>query len=217
MSTGGEHMSGQLLLATGVGIGVMVLVYRALSWNWRLLRSNLEQFWDGPNRRLVLASGSGALATVLAYMTLAIWADSESPWIACNAILQNLATIAIAVLLWCQPRGQSTLKDEAVLDRILADLTALDPVKRLIAVRQITNLVSNPEFGKQNSLKSSIAAESTVECFRLMLSREPEVFVRNALLEGLQTLDSLTELSQTNLLSLADAAATGNVDIIKED
>lgn len=210
-------MGPQLLLSTGLGIGVMVLVYRAWSWDWQLLRSNLEQFWDGPNRRLVLASGSGAIVTVAAYMTLAIWADSKSPWIACNAMLQNLGTIVIGVLLWRQTQRQAASKNEAVLDRILADLTDTDPVKRLIAVRQITDLVNNPEFGKQNSLKSSIVADSIAECFRLMLSREPEAFVRNALLECLQTLDTLPALGQTELLSLSDATAKLSAPTIGED
>ncbi|NJK75032.1 MAG: hypothetical protein HC942_14520 [Microcoleus sp. SU_5_6] len=198
-----------IAISTGLGkLGVMVLVYRAWSWDWQLLRSNLEQFWDGPNRRLVLASGSGAIVTVLAYMTLAIWADSESPWIAFNAMLQNLGTIAIGVLLWRQTQRQAASKNEAVLDRILADLTDTDPVKRLIAVRQITDLVANPEFGKLNSLKSSIVTDSIAECFRLMLSREPEAFVRNALLEGLQTLESLPKLSQAGFLPLSDSPET---------
>jgi hypothetical protein len=210
-------MSAQLLLATGLGIGVMVLVYRSRSWDWQLLQSNLEQFWDRPNRRLVLASGSGAIATVLAYMTLAIWADFESPGLALNASLQNLGTIAIAVLLWRQAWQQRASQDEAVLDRILADLTDADPVKRLIAVRQIADLVNRPEFGKQGALARSIAASRTAECFRLMLSREPEAAVRNALIESLQTLDSNTQLGQTELLSLAELDSIRNSDTIEAD
>ncbi|NJL68277.1 MAG: hypothetical protein HC894_19150 [Microcoleus sp. SM1_3_4] len=87
-------------------------------------------------------------------------------------------------------------------------MTDTDPVKRLIAVRQITDLVANPEFGKLNSLKSSIVTDSIAECFRLMLSREPEAFVRNALLEGLQTLESLPKLSQAGFLPLSDSPET---------
>ncbi|MGL5059610.1 MAG: hypothetical protein ACRC62_06475 [Microcoleus sp.] len=206
-------MGPQLVLATGLGIGVMVLVYRSWSWDWQLLRSNLEQFWDRPNRRLVVASGSGAIATILAYMTLAIWADFESPWLAGNAILQNLGTIAIAVLLWRQAWRQSAAKEEAALDRILADLTDADPVKRLIAVRQIANLVDRPGFGKQ----SSIATSRTAECFRLMLSREPEVAVRNALIESLQTLDGLSQLDRAELLSLSESDSIRDADTTEAD
>jgi hypothetical protein len=181
----------QLLAATGLGIGAMMLVYRAESWNWQQVRS----FWHSPSRRLVLAVGSGGIATLGTYMSLAIWADSDNHWIALSAILQNFGTIAIVALLVRQVLSHNASKDEAVVDRILADLTDADPVKRLIAVRQMTNLVKSPGFRKQSSLKSSIALSHTAECFRLMLSQEPEALVRNALLEGLQTLDTFPKLN----------------------
>lgn len=168
----------------------MMVVYRGQSWDWQLLRSKGEQFWEGPNRRFVLAVGTGGIATLGAYMSLAIWADSESHWMALSLILQNLGTIAIAGLLLRQALSLGASKDEVALDRILADLTDPDPVKRLIAVRQMTDLVNKGGFGSVSSVKSSIARSRAAECFRLMLSREPEALVRNALLEGLQTWDA---------------------------
>jgi Putative transposase DNA-binding domain len=182
----------QLLVSTGFGIGAMLIVYRAESWDWQLLRSKLEQFWDGPKRRLVLAVASGGIATLGTYMSWSIWADSESPSMAASAILQNVGTIAIVALLLRQLLNRSASKDEAVIDRILADLTDNDPVKRLIAVRQITDLVNNQGFWPQ----SSIAKSHATECFRLMLSREPEALVRNALLESLQALDCYIKTRQ---------------------
>ncbi|MEP6489092.1 hypothetical protein NDI43_10025 [Microcoleus vaginatus GB2-A3] len=180
----------ELLFSTGLGIAAMMLVYRGQSWDWQLLRAKGEQFWEGPNRRFVLAVGTGAMATLGAYMSFAIWADSESHWMALNLILQNLGTIAIAGLLLRQGLSLGAAKDEVALDRILADLTDADPVKRLIAVRQMTDLVNQGGFGPVSSVKSSIARSRAAECFRLMLSREPEALVRNALLEGLQTWDA---------------------------
>ena len=200
----------QLLFSTGLGIAAMMLVYRGQSRDWQLLRSLVEQFWEGPNRRFVLAVGTGGIATLGAYMSLAIWADSESHWMAVSLILQNFGTIAIAGLLLRQALSLGASKDEAALDRILADLTDADPVKRLIAVRQMTDLVNKGGFGPVSSVKSSLAPSKrsngkpaptggsstkrsarsrAAECFRLMLSREPEALVRNALLEGLQTWD----------------------------
>ncbi len=201
----------QLLFSTGLGIAAMMLVYRGQSRDWQLLRSQVEQFWESPNRPFVLAVGTGGVATLGAYMSLAIWADSESHWMALSLILQNFGTIAIALLLLRQALSRSASKDEATLDRILADLTDADPVKRLIAVRQMTDLVKNGGFDHPSSVKSSlalakrsngkpaptgaaptqrIARNLAAECFRLMLSREPEALVRNALLEGLQTWDA---------------------------
>lgn len=183
--------NGELLSSTVAGIGVMLLVYRAQFWNWQLVRSNFEQFWDGPNRRLVLAVASGGIATLATYISLAIWADSESHWMAAIAIFQNLGIIALVALLlrqaWHRPASKD--EDEAVLDRILASLTDTDPVKRLIAVRQITNLVNDRGFGPPSSRIRSIATSHAADCFRLMLSREPEAIVRNALLESLQALE----------------------------
>ncbi|MEG4145243.1 hypothetical protein [Microcoleus sp. Pol12B5] len=180
----------QLLFSTGLGIAAMMLVYRGQSWDWQLLRAKGKQFWDGPNRRFVLAVGTGGIATLGAYMSLAIWADSSSHWMALSLILQNLGTIAIAGLLLRQGLSLGAAKDEVALDRILADLTDADPVKRLIAVRQMTDLVNQGGLGPVRSVKSSIARSRAAECFRLMLSREPEAVVRNALLEGLQTWDA---------------------------
>ncbi|MEG4342549.1 hypothetical protein QUB70_04565 [Microcoleus sp. A003_D6] len=187
----------QLLFSTGLGIAAMMLVYRGQSRDWQLLRERIEQFWESPNRRFVLAVGTGGMATLGAYMSLAIWADSSSHWTALSLILQNLGTIAIAGLLLRQALSLGASKDEAALDRILADLTDADPVKRLIAVRQMTDLVNNGGFGPFGSVKSSqalpskrIARSRAAECFRLMLSREPEALVRNALLEGLETWDA---------------------------
>jgi hypothetical protein len=177
----------QLLFSTGLGIAAMMLVYRGQLGDWQLLRSKAEQFWEGPNRRFVLAVGAGSIATLGAYMSWAIWADSESHWMALSLILQNFGTIAIAGLLLRQALSLGASKDEAALDRILADLTDADPVKRLIAVRQMTDLVNNGGFDPVSSVKSSSTRSRAAECFRLMLSREPEALVRNALLEGLQT------------------------------
>jgi len=186
----------QLLFSTGLGIAAMMLVYRGDSREWQLLRSQVEQFWDSPNRRFILAAGTGGIATLGAYMSLAIWADSSSPWMAASLILQNFGTIAIAGLLLRQALSMGASKDEATVDRILANLTDADPVKRLIAVRQMTDLVNNGGFGDRSFVKNMpakprnrIALTRAAECFRLMLSQEPEALVRNALLEGLQTWD----------------------------
>jgi len=187
----------QLLFSTGLGITAMMLVYRGQSRPGQLLREQIEQFWEGPNRRFVLAVGSGGMITLGTYMSLAIWADSESHWMAVSAILQNFGTIAIVGLLLRQALNLGVSQNEAVLDRLLSDLTDADPVKRLIAVRQMTDLVNNGGFGAFRSVKSSLAKPSqriarnrAAECFRLMLSQEPEALVRNALLEGLQTWDN---------------------------
>ncbi|MEG4271591.1 MULTISPECIES: hypothetical protein [unclassified Microcoleus] len=188
----------ELLFSTGLGIAAMMLVYRGQSWDWQLLRAKGEEFWEGPNRRFVLAVGTGGIATLGAYMSLAIWADSESHWMALSLILQNLGTIAIAGLLLWQGLSLGATKDEVALDRILADLTDADPVKRLIAVRQMTDLVNQGGFGPVSSVKSSLARSRAAECFRLMLSREPEALVRNALLEGLQTWDATYGMALTN-------------------
>ncbi|MBE9096191.1 hypothetical protein [Tychonema sp. LEGE 07203] len=201
----------QLLFSTGLGIAAMILVYRGESREWQLLRSQVEQFWESPNRRFVLAVGTGGIATLVAYMSLAVWMDSSSHWMAVSAILQNLGTIAIVGLLLRQALSRGASKDEAALDRILADLTDADPVKRLIAVRQMTDLVNNGGFGGRSSVKSlpakprkTIALTRAAECFRLMLSREPEALVRNALLEGLQTWDDTYGLNSTSKNKVID-------------
>jgi hypothetical protein len=174
----------KLLLALSVGIGVMLLVYSMQKWDWQLRWSEIQKFLWGPNRRLALAVASGGIATVSTYLAAAIWVDSNSPWIAAGAILQGLGTLLTLILLVWQIVGFYGNRDEDSFDRLLVNLTESDPLKRLIALRQLTKIITRKQV-------DAAVQQDVVQCLHLLLSSEEEAVVREAAFESLQALDRL--------------------------
>jgi hypothetical protein len=173
----------KLLLATGTGVLVMLGVYLMQQFDWKKIpRSDLRKFFTSATGQLTLAVGSGGLATLSSYLAISICVDSESSWIAAGAIVQGLGTMAVLVLLVWQTVGRQTSGDESKLNQLVTNLIDADPLSRLIAVRQLTHLVSRDPFYQTHR-------QTTLDYFRLMLSSEQEPVVREAVLEGLQALD----------------------------
>ncbi|WP_392481466.1 armadillo-type fold-containing protein [Nostoc sp. C110] len=173
-----------LLLALLMGIGVMVLVYSMQKWDWQLHWSKIRKFLNSSNRRLVLAVISGGLATVSTYMAAAIWVDSHSSWIAAGAIIQGVGTLLTLILLVWQIVNFYENREEDYLDRLLVNLTDKDPLKRLIALRQLTKFISRQRV--DSSVQQDVA-----ECLQLLLSREEEVAIREAAFKSLQACDRI--------------------------
>lgn len=179
----------KLLLATVVGVFVMLLVYLMQEWDWQVHWADLRRYLSGSNRQLALAVGSGGVAAFSTYMAVCISVDSDSPWIASGAILQGFGTLATLILLVWQVVSRQISRDEALLNPMLTDLTDVDPLKRLIAVRQLTQRVTNAHL--------DVAARRQIaDYFHLMLSREQEAVVRNAVLDGIQALDNIKLLGK---------------------
>lgn len=172
----------KLLLATSVGVSMMVLVYSMQHWNWQERLSELHQFFNGPNRQLTLAVISGGIATVSTYMAAAIWMDSSSRWIATGAILQGLGTLATIVLLAWQIVSFYGNRQANKFDELLTNLTEKDPLKRLIAVRHLEKLATRNRLSPSHQ-------RSIADCLQLLLNQEEEVVVRNAVFDSLQALE----------------------------
>jgi hypothetical protein len=197
----------QLLLATGTGVLVMLLVYLMHDWDWQVHLSSLRQFFSGSNRELELslAIGSGGIAAFSTYLAISIWADSNSPWIAAGAILQGFGTLATLILLVWQIINRAANRDEANLNRIVTELTHADPLKRLIAVRQLTRLMEKQRLEPSQR-------RTVTECFRLMLSQEQEPVVRDAVFGGLQVLEDAGLLRKDVGVPRADISLTKELD-----
>ena len=88
----------QLLLALVMGVVVMFLVHSMYKWNWQVYLTQLGNFFRSPHSRLILAVGSGGIATLSAYTAAAISVDAHSAWIAIGAIIQGVATLLTVVL-----------------------------------------------------------------------------------------------------------------------
>lgn len=185
----------KLLLALVVGVAVMLLVYSLQKWDWQLHLSQVWKFLNSPNSRLVLAVGSGGIATVTTYIAAAIWAESNSSWIAAGAILQGLGTLLTLILLMWQIIGFYGNRQQNNLDQLLVDLTEPDPLQRLIAVRQLTKIIRSQPIDFQMQ-------QQVVECLGLLLTQEQEKVIRDALLDSLQELDHRRSLPSTTVETL---------------
>jgi hypothetical protein len=172
----------QLLLATSTGIGLMFMVYWLQVTNWP---SNFLRWWHlltGQHRNLTVAVGSGAIGALITYIGASIWANSENRWLALGAILQGLATLLTLTLIsgifWARKTDQ--LKTN--FEEILRDLTDVIPLKRLIAVRKVTQLLS-----EQSLTKDEI--QQVGEYLRVMLSSESELIIQDAIWSALEVWD----------------------------
>lgn len=171
----------QLLLATSVGLLLMLLLYWLQEWNWQTRLANLRRLVSGSNRQLTLAVGGGGIATLGSYMAISVWLDTESPWIAAGGILQGLGTLVILLLLMGRWASQPVPDEGTNLERLLLELTAAEPLRRFIAVKRLTRSLRDQECDREEY-------RTVIEAWRLMLSVESEPAVRNALLDGLKML-----------------------------
>ncbi|MGB3238437.1 MAG: hypothetical protein WBB29_09090, partial [Geitlerinemataceae cyanobacterium] len=160
-------------------------------------------FFASPNRPLAVAVASGGLSALAIYVAASIWTTVENPWIAALAIVQGMATMAIlAMLLGQNLRGFLKSAEESTLYDKLDGLTDADPLKRLIAVRQILRWVKNRKIEKTDR-------RTVDEAFRLMLQSETESIVLEAVLEGLQELDETKKIAfPTPAITLAQSSSS---------
>ena len=150
---------------------------------WQRYCKKWQSFLVGSNRQLILAIGSGAVGSFLTYLVASVWADAENQWLATGAILQGLASIStLSILLWSiwKRKGSAV---ETKLDNLLADLSNPEPLKRLVAIRQLTRLLISKSLSSEHYSQS-------IEYFYLMLSEPQLPIIKNALLESLELLDT---------------------------
>lgn len=185
----------KLLLALLAGVGVMLSAYSMQKWDWRLRWLELQKLFNGTNRQLVIAVGSGGLATVSTYMAAAIMADSPSPWLAAGAIAQGLGTLLTIILLVWQLVKTYAGKEENDFEQLFLNLTEKDPLKRLVTLRRLTKII------KAQQISPELQRDIT-QCLQLLLTREEQPIVREAAFESLQALEPLQPLPSTPISPL---------------
>lgn len=193
------YWNGRLFVATGAGIGVMVLVYLMHDWKPSINLAALRKTLDGWNQPFLVAVGAGAIATFTTYLAASVWADAESHWIASGAILQSMGTLTVLLLLITQMLNRQERKHRIPYNKLVSDLVNDDPLKRLIAVRQLTDAVSvldDEPCDRRSGIAKKPTRREIADYFRLMLQREDDAIVRDAIYDGLQTLDIVYQLKQ---------------------
>lgn len=173
------YWNGRLVVATGAGLGVMTLIYLMHDWDLTQPLTEFKKLLHGWNQPLVLAALGGGMATLTTYLAASLWLESSSPTVALAAILQGAGTVTVLILLVWHLLHQQSHRTQTYINQMLTDLAHADPLKRLIAVRQLTDAL--PEVHRDPVQRRAIA-----EYFRLMATREPDPFVRDAVLDGLK-------------------------------
>lgn len=193
----------QWVLSIAVGLVVMVGVYlaqqRQLKVSWRGWR----KLWNRSNRASTLAVLSGILALGSTYLATAVWLESDQHWLATSILLEGLGLLVIlSLLLWQMVNRQFQQQDQVgnQLQPLLNDLSEADPLKRLIAIRQLTQwaLTHAP-----TNTALPMTPVHLAECFRLMLDRETEPSVCSALIDGLRALQPSRQLAGTQLATVS--------------
>jgi len=172
----------QLLLATVMGMGGLVLLFRFPIDRWWGYWQKWQQTLDLSQKRLFTALAGSTLVGVGTYWALQLWDHVDNPWLAGGAIAQG---VVIALLLGWQvakllhPASLGSPKDQ--FSQLLAALTADHPLKRLMAIRQLTALAIEGKLHASQLQQMS-------EYFSLLFSVETEPILRQGLLESMQTL-----------------------------
>ena len=181
----------KLVVATGVGIGGMGLVYLASGKNWQQYWLLWQPFLKGSQGKLTLAVGSGAIASLSTYLAAAIWAESDNRWLATGTVLEGMGTLLTLTLLGWHIIGQQNQDSDTQLEKYLHQLTEPDPIKRLIAVRQLIKLQETKTLPKRDR-------HQIEEYFQLLLQQESEKLIRQAILEHLHLENSLSSRPTVN-------------------
>jgi hypothetical protein len=132
----------------------------------------------------------------------AAWSQLGGSW----AAITLLGLGAGNLLFFCrevtaQPAAQTVTPSESAptdpLDSSWDDLSAADPVKRLLAVRSLLHWCLSSEEATATYLPGTdvTVRSHLIDCFRLMLTHESEPIVRVALIEGLKALRPKPQLS----------------------
>jgi len=176
--------NGVLLLALSIGLGTALLVQRLHRHGpipWQAIVKRVS----GPYSTTLLSVGCGLLAMVASYTTLLIWQDTSSFWLAFAILLQGLGLLTVlGLFLWQMFQQNKQRLTPTQLEFSIHNLTALDPLKRLIAVRQINQFVaSTPSDGSR--------VQELREYLQLLLQEESEPSIQNAIAEGLEGMSTL--------------------------
>lgn len=165
----------QLVLATGAGMGCLALICGTPPGQWQRWRSRIAVL----SGKLPLAVGLAGTASLGTYLMAAIWAESENRWLAIASIGQGLVSAAALALVVWQVTIARQQRGRDCYEQWLRELTAGEPIRRLMAVRQLSERAACQELNPNQF-------QQLIEYFTLILIQETEESVRQAIFESLQ-------------------------------
>ncbi len=189
----------KLVFSTGAGMGTMVLMYLLQDAQWRReklpkVSEQVQAKLEGLNRPFLWSTIGGGSAAFLSYLAISAWTETDAHWLATGILLQGLMTFGLLGLALRRVLAKSPTV-ETELCHWVETLSHEDPIQRLLAVRQLTKMAQSAPLIQQQEI---------LEYFQLMVSREPEELVREAVWQALETLMP-TLNSLADLKNLADS------------
>lgn len=175
----------QLIAATSAGILVMMALYVIQEWNWNVILWRIQKFLQSPYRHLPLSVASGTFTVFLTYTMLAVWSNQTNHWLASANILQFGATLVILLLLVRQAFNQWLQRQQDNFEQLVAQLAVNDDLARLIAIKQITQYVHDNRL-------PAVQERAIADYCNILLNRETETTMRDAIFETLEALQSIT-------------------------
>ncbi|MEY2985149.1 MAG: hypothetical protein RLZZ568_1766 [Cyanobacteriota bacterium] len=146
----------RLLLATGLGIGSVKLVFWLLTHRECLAKKTWYQSLHQPQTQLLLAGGSGGLAALGTYMATMVWSEVNNPWIASGVILQGVGSLTtVGLLVWYFGKttaSSATLVNGSEFDACLHSLANGDRLQKLVALRQLSQLSQGQRLTRQEQV-----------------------------------------------------------------
>lgn len=166
-----------LVSAAIAGAGVSVASYQLQQGRLQAIQTLWQRLWKPTNRSLTTSVGVGGLTLLGTYLTLHTWLIAENPTLAIAFLIQGGGILGLTLLF---SRRSSSIPERSPSWDDLADgLSNANPLKRLLAIRRAT------ESSSAASRRADLLA-----CFHLMLKHETDDILRQALLEGIQHLQT---------------------------
>ncbi|MGK7940364.1 MAG: hypothetical protein AB4062_09490 [Crocosphaera sp.] len=174
----------QLVCATLAGVSFMRLLHSLQTGSWQPRWLHWRNFFESSQGKLAIAVSGGGCAVISSYIALVVWSNAENRWLATGLILQGLGTFLILGLLVWQLLDGPRKKQANQHQEWISQLTDSNPLKRLIAVQSLSNLLANKQLTKTEN-------KQLLGYFYVMLNQETDMVIRQALLEGCQISDQM--------------------------
>jgi hypothetical protein len=172
--------NGALTLALFLSSGGSFLLHRVLEQKKQIPWRTVRQWLSGPQATLALSVGAGVALLAVSYSALAVWQDLNSPWLALMLLTQEMGiALVLGLVGWLMLSRQST--PVYSFDRCVAGMLHRDELRRLMAVRQLTDLAIQDELSPRER-------SHALDYLQLLARKETESLVNQAIQEGLAIL-----------------------------
>ncbi len=172
--------NGALTLALFLSGGGSYLLHHLLQQKKQIPWRTVRQWLNSPQAPLALSVGAGVALLVVSYSALAIGQDLNSPWLALVLLTQEMSiALVLGLAIWLMLSRQST--PVHFFDRCVAGMLHRDELRRLMAVRQLTDLAIQDELSPRER-------SHALDYLQLLARKETEPLVNQAIQEGLAIL-----------------------------